>query len=118
MPAPRKEASYGPNFYEVEQWLRFYKEGTGRHVTITLGSHQHRNGQHALFVSCVSYRLRERQEHVHSHETCWYWPSSRFVSLAALCMGLIHAHEKETDALADKWARVDQLPRPEGTLPF
>lgn len=118
MPAPRREASVGPNFYEVEQWLRLYQEATGRHATITLGCHQHRNGAQALFVSLVSYRRRGTQEHVHSHETCWYWPSSRFVSLAALCMALIHAHEKETDALEEKWKRVDLLPRPESASLF
>jgi hypothetical protein len=100
----------------VREWLENYQEGTGRKATITLGCHKHRNGSQALYVSLVSYRSRGTAEHVHSHETCWYYPSSRYVSLPALCIGLIHSHEKETDALEAKWAKQPWL-RPDEVLP-
>lgn len=117
MPAPRGYAGIGPDWNGVREWLEDYQKGSGRKASITLGCHQHRNGSFALYVSLVSYQSRGTQEHVFSHETCWYWPSSRYVSLPAMCIGLIHAHEKETDAMQERWARIKELPPP-SALPF
>lgn len=117
MPAPRGYAGIGPDWNGVREWLEDYQKSTGRSATITLGCHQHRNGASALYVSLVSYKRRGTAEHVFSHETCWYWPSSRYVSLPALCIGLVHAHERETDALQPRWDKI-KLPAEDASLPW
>lgn len=106
----------GPNWDMVEQWLKSYKDTTKRSITITCGYHEHRNGSSALWWSASSWSGGGRRAPEHFHETLWYWPNSRFVSLPAMVIGLITEHEKETDAKADQWRKphsvfpVEELP--------
>lgn len=115
---PRKPFYYetGPSWDMVEQWLDNYQDCYKRQITITLGFNRFRNGHTALFVSCVSLKRDARGKHTCWHETCWFWPHKGYISLPAMVVGLIGAHEKETNELQERWDRgyealpVEELP--------
>lgn len=106
----------GPTWDMVEQWLKSYSDTTKRSITITCGYHEFRNGRSALWWEASSWKGGGRHAREHSHATLWYWPNSAYISLPAMVVGLITAHERETDALASQWDKpragvvVEELP--------
>lgn len=95
----------GPTWDMVEQWLKSYRDTTKRSIVISSGYHEHRSGVSALWWEVSSWSGGGRHAPEHYHATLFYWPNSHFVSLPAMVIGLITEHERETDALAEKWAR-------------
>jgi len=95
----------GPTWDMVEQWLKSYRDTTKRSIVISCGYHEHRSGASALWWSASSWSGGGRRAPEHYHETLFYWPNSRFVSLPAMVIGLITEHERETDALAAQFAK-------------
>jgi len=116
---PRKTLYYeaGPSWEMVEQWARSYQDSWKRKLRITMGYHEFRNGHSGLFVEVSSWSGGGHHALEHYYATLWYWPNSRFVSLPAMVVGLITAHDKETEALQEKWSR-GYVAMPEGELPL
>ena len=116
---PRKTLYYeaGPSWEMVEQWLKNYQDTWKRKAIISMGFHEFRNGYSGLFVEVSSWSGGGRRAPEHFYATVWYWPNSHYVSLPAMAVGLITAHDKETEAQQERWARA-HAPFPVEELPL
>jgi hypothetical protein len=86
----------GPVWENVNIWLLQYESDWKRVIKLTMSPVRYANGHIASCVALSSYRRLQTgicDRWLHSE---WYWPNTRFVSMPAMCVALVHFHSEET----------------------